>query len=135
MVLRPAPGSRRPGGAGRSGHRTDRLVQAEHEPALILGYAVCYGVAIGIISHIADDYIAKGIVLQAVVGTMVAFGGTLAVYALKIFRPTPKFTKFVIAAGFAAVGLMLLNWIASIFVGGGLGLRTDSPLAGSSASR
>ncbi|WP_055480551.1 Bax inhibitor-1/YccA family protein [Sphaerimonospora mesophila] len=97
-------------------------------PALILGYAVCYGVAIGIISHIADDYIAKGIVLQAVVGTMVAFGGTLAVYALKIFRPTPKFTKFVIAAGFAAVGLMLLNWIASIFVGGGLGLRTDSPL-------
>ncbi|MFC0861967.1 Bax inhibitor-1/YccA family protein [Sphaerimonospora cavernae] len=96
-------------------------------PALILGYAVCYGVAIGVVSH-AYEMVYNGIVLQAVLGTMVAFGGTLAVYALKIFRPTPKFTKFVIAAGFAAVGLMLLNWIASIFVSGGLGLRTDTPM-------
>ncbi|WP_164114699.1 hypothetical protein [Serratia marcescens] len=31
-------------------------------------------------------------------------------------------------AGFAAVGLMLLIWIAGFFVDGGLGLRTDSPL-------
>lgn len=96
-------------------------------PALILGYAVCYGVAIGIISHVFES-VYNGIVLQAVLGTMVAFGGTLAVYALKIFRPTPKFTKFVIAAGFAAIGLMILNMIAGIFVSGGLGLRTDSPL-------
>jgi len=96
-------------------------------PALILGYAVCYGVAIGVISRLYES-LYSGIVLQAVLGTMLAFGGTLAVYALKIFRPTPKFTKFVIAAGFAAVGLMLINWIASIFVTGGLGLRTDSPI-------
>lgn len=96
-------------------------------PALILGYAVAYGVAIGVISRVADA-IFHGIVVQAVLGTMVAFGGTLAVYALRIFRPTPKFTKFVVAAGFAAVGLMLLNWIAGFFVDGGLGLRTDSPL-------
>ncbi|MEW9529058.1 Bax inhibitor-1/YccA family protein [Microbispora sp. NPDC049125] len=97
-------------------------------PALILGYAVCYGVAIGVISNFYQARFENGIVLQAVLGTMVAFGGTLAVYALKIFRPTPKFTKFVIAAGFAAVGLMLLNWIASIFVSGGLGLRADTPM-------
>lgn len=96
-------------------------------PALILGYALCYGVAIGVISHFMNDAFENGIVLQAVLGTMVAFGGTLAVYALKILRPTPKITKFVIAAAFAALGLMLLNWIASLFVTGGLGLRTDSP--------
>ncbi|WP_433498038.1 Bax inhibitor-1/YccA family protein [Sphaerimonospora sp. CA-214678] len=96
-------------------------------PALILGYAVCYGVAIGVISHVFES-VYNGIVLQAVLGTMVAFGGTLAVYALKIFRPTPKFTKFVIAAGFAAIGLIVINMIAGIFVSGGLGLRTDSPL-------
>jgi uncharacterized YccA/Bax inhibitor family protein len=96
-------------------------------PALILGYSLCYGIAIGFISN-SYNSLYNGIVLQAVLGTMVAFGGTLAVYALKIFRPTPKFTKFVIAAGFAAVGLMLLNWLASIFVDGGLGLRTDSPI-------
>lgn len=96
-------------------------------PALILGYAVCYGVAIGVISH-AFESAYHGVVLQAVLGTMVAFGGTLAVYALKVFRPTPKFFKFVVAAGFAAIGLMLINWIAGFFVAGGLGLRTDSPL-------
>ncbi|GAA0379146.1 Bax inhibitor-1/YccA family protein [Microbispora corallina] len=96
-------------------------------PALILGYSVCYGVAIGVLSHMYENFY-SGIVLQAVLGTMVAFGGTLAVYALKIFRPTPKFAKFVVAAGFAAVGLMLINWIASIFVSGGLGLRADSPV-------
>ncbi|WP_248961668.1 Bax inhibitor-1/YccA family protein [Sphaerisporangium perillae] len=96
-------------------------------PALILGYAVAYGIAIGVISHVYN-YIYEGIVFQAVIGTMVAFGGVLAVYALKIFRPTPKFTKFVVAAGFAAIGLMLVNWIASIFTHGGLGLRTDSPI-------
>ncbi|GII29831.1 Bax inhibitor-1/YccA family protein [Planotetraspora mira] len=96
-------------------------------PALILGYALCYGIAIGYISH-AYELRFNGIVLQAVLGTMVAFGGTLAVYALKIFRPTPKVTKFVIAAGFAFVGLALLNLVAGFFVDGGLGLRTDSPL-------
>ncbi|MFC4534269.1 Bax inhibitor-1/YccA family membrane protein [Sphaerisporangium dianthi] len=96
-------------------------------PALILGYSVSYGIAIGVISN-AFNYLYEGIVFQAVLGTMVAFGGVLAVYALKIFRPTPKFTKFVVAAGFAAVGLMLVNWIASIFTQGGLGLRTDSPI-------
>ncbi|GGK69225.1 membrane protein [Sphaerisporangium melleum] len=96
-------------------------------PALILGYSVAYGIAIGIISNLYNT-LYSGIVVQAVLGTMVAFGGTLAVYALKVFRPTPKFTKFVVAAGFAAVGLMLINLIAGIFVSGGLGLRTDSPI-------
>ncbi|KAA9375280.1 Bax inhibitor-1/YccA family protein [Microbispora cellulosiformans] len=96
-------------------------------PALILGYSLCYGIAIGVLSHTYET-VYNGIVLQAVLGTMVAFGGTLAVYALKIFRPTPKFAKFVVAAAFGAIGLMLINWIASIFVSGGLGLRTDSPI-------
>lgn len=96
-------------------------------PGLILGYSVAYGIAIGVISA-RFNYVYEGIVLQAVLGTMVAFAGVLAVYALKIFRPTPKFTKFVVAAGFAAVGLMLLNWVIGIFTAGGLGLRTDSPI-------
>jgi uncharacterized YccA/Bax inhibitor family protein len=96
-------------------------------PALILGYSVAYGIAVGVISNVYN-YVYEGVVFQAVLGTMVAFAGVLAVYALKIFRPTPKFTKFVVAAGFAAVGLMLLNWIVGIFTAGGLGLRTDSPI-------
>jgi len=97
-------------------------------PALILGYSVAYGVAVGVISHVYET-VYNGIVLQAVLGTMLAFVGTLTVYALRILRPTPKLTKFVVAAGFAALGLMLLNWIVGFFVTGGLGLRTDTPLS------
>ncbi|MDH2428774.1 Bax inhibitor-1/YccA family protein [Sphaerisporangium sp. TRM90804] len=96
-------------------------------PVLILGYSVSYGLAVGVISRFYNTAY-DGVVIAAVFGTMVAFAGVLAVYALKIFRPTPKFTKFVVAAGFAAVGLMLLNLVAGFFIPGGLGLRADSPL-------
>ncbi|MBO3750694.1 Bax inhibitor-1/YccA family protein [Streptosporangiaceae bacterium NEAU-GS5] len=96
-------------------------------PALILGYAVAYGVAVGVISRFYEATF-HGIVLQAVLGTMLAFVGTLVVYSLRIIRVTPKFTKFVIAAGFGALGLILINWIVGIFVSGGLGLRADSPI-------
>ncbi|MEO3863126.1 Bax inhibitor-1/YccA family protein [Acrocarpospora sp. B8E8] len=97
-------------------------------PALVLGYAAFEGVFLGVISNYFEARF-PGIVLQAVLGTMMAFLGTLAVYSLKIFRPTPKFTKFVIGAAIAAVGLILVNLIASIFVDGGLGLRSGGPLA------
>ncbi|GAB2451542.1 Bax inhibitor-1/YccA family protein [Streptosporangium sandarakinum] len=96
-------------------------------PVLILGYAVGYGVAVGVVSHIYNEQ-TNGIVLQAVLGTALAFGGTLAVYALRIVRVTPKFTKFVVAAGLALMGLMLVNWIAGYFMDGGLGLRTGDGL-------
>ncbi|MFF0306797.1 Bax inhibitor-1/YccA family protein [Streptosporangium sp. NPDC004379] len=96
-------------------------------PVLILGYAVGYGVAVGVASHLYND-LYNGIVLQAVLGTALAFGGTLAVYALRIVRVTPKFTKFVVAAGLALMGLMLVNWIAGYFIAGGLGLRTGDGL-------
>lgn len=96
-------------------------------PALILGYAVFEGVFLGAISSVFES-IFPGIVLQAVLGTMMAFAGVLTVYALRIVRVTGKLIKFVVAAGIAALGLMLVNLIASFFVTGGIGLRTDSPL-------
>ncbi|NAS26674.1 hypothetical protein GT755_34000 [Herbidospora sp. NEAU-GS84] len=98
-------------------------------PALILAYAVLEGVALGAISRVFETYVSSGIVLQAIVGTMMAVLGVLAVYALNIFRPTPKFTKFVIGAAIAAVGLILVNLIVGIWVPGGLGLRDGGPLA------
>ncbi|GAB2813441.1 Bax inhibitor-1/YccA family protein [Actinocorallia aurea] len=89
---------------------------------LTLAYSALYGIAIGTISHAYNDFY-NGIVLQAVLGTALAFGAVLAVYALRIIRVTPKFTRFVIAAGFGLVGLMLVNLIAGFFVDGGLGIR------------
>jgi uncharacterized YccA/Bax inhibitor family protein len=96
-------------------------------PALVLGFAASYGVAIGVISH-AYNYVYHGVVLQAVVGTGLAFGAMLTVYALRIVRVTPRFVRFVIAAGFGLVGLMILNMLVSIFHVGGIGIREHGPI-------
>ncbi|RJL33305.1 Bax inhibitor-1/YccA family protein [Bailinhaonella thermotolerans] len=97
-------------------------------PFLVLGFAAAYGVMVGVVSHRYDDLF-HGIVFQAVVGTALAFAGTLVVYALRIVRVTPKFTRFVIAAGFALMGLMLVNLLASFFIEDGIGIRSGGPLA------
>ncbi|MFC4008297.1 Bax inhibitor-1/YccA family protein [Nonomuraea purpurea] len=96
-------------------------------PALILAYAVFQGVFLGKISSVFEGMI-SGIVLQAVLGTAFAFGAVLTVYSLRIIRVTPKLVKFGLAAGIAAIGLLLVNMIVGLFNDGGLGLRTDSPI-------
>jgi uncharacterized YccA/Bax inhibitor family protein len=96
-------------------------------PALVLGFAASYGVAVGVISH-AYNSVYHGIVLQAVIGTGLAFGAMLTVYALRIVRVTPRFVRFVIAAGLALFGLMVLNLLVSIFHVGGIGIREHGPL-------
>ncbi|GAA2283739.1 Bax inhibitor-1/YccA family protein [Nonomuraea roseoviolacea subsp. roseoviolacea] len=96
-------------------------------PALILGYALFEGVFLGAISRVFEAYF-PGIVVQAVLGTALAFGAVLTVYALRIVRVTSKLVKYVAAAGIAALGLMVVNLLVGIFNGTGLGLRTDSPI-------
>ncbi|RSN70682.1 MULTISPECIES: Bax inhibitor-1/YccA family protein [Actinomadura] len=97
---------------------------------MVLAFAALYGVAVGIISHAYND-LYHGVVLQAVIGTALAFAATLAVYALRIVRVTPKFVRFVVAAGAALVGLMLVNLVVVLFGGeDGIGIRDpDNPLA------
>jgi uncharacterized YccA/Bax inhibitor family protein len=94
---------------------------------LVLGFAASYGVAVGVISHAYND-VYNGVVLQAVIGTALAFGAMLTVYSLRIVRVTPKFVRFVIAAGLALVGLMVLNLLVSFFHVGGIGIRGNGPL-------
>jgi uncharacterized YccA/Bax inhibitor family protein len=97
---------------------------------LALGFAAAYGVSVGIVSH-AYNHLYNGVVLQAVIGTALAFGAMLAVHALKIIRVTPRLARYVIAAGFALLGLMVVNLLFQLFgVDGGLGLRDPgNPLA------
>ncbi|MEW9554219.1 Bax inhibitor-1/YccA family protein [Nonomuraea sp. NPDC050783] len=96
-------------------------------PALILAYAFFEGVFLGKISQMFDGVV-SGIVLQAVLGTAFAFGAVLTVYALRVVRVTPKLVKYGLAAGIAALGLILVNLLVGLFNGVGLGLRTDSPI-------
>ncbi|HEX2312739.1 MAG TPA: Bax inhibitor-1/YccA family protein [Thermomonospora sp.] len=94
---------------------------------LVLTFAALYGVGVGALSHYFESRW-EGIVLQAVLGTGLAFAGTLAVHALRIIRMTPKLARFVIAAGFAMLGLMLVNLVVGLFNDDGIGIRENSPL-------
>jgi uncharacterized YccA/Bax inhibitor family protein len=90
--------------------------------ATTIGYAILEGLALGAISELFNRQW-PGIVVQAITGTMMVAGGVLVVYKTGAVRVTPRFTKIVFAATLGAVGLMLVNVIASIFTPGGLGLR------------
>ncbi|TNY37191.1 Bax inhibitor-1/YccA family protein [Thermomonospora catenispora] len=94
---------------------------------LVLAFAGVYGVGVGAISHYYET-LYNGIVFQAVIGTALAFGGTLAVHALRIIRMTPKLARFVVAAGFAMLGLMLVNLLLTAFTDTSLGIRESGPL-------
>ncbi len=85
-------------------------------------YAALEGLALGAISEVFNK-MWPGIVVQAVTGTIMVAGGVLIVYKTGAVRVTPKFTKIVFAATLGAVGLMVVNLVAGIFVSGGLGLR------------
>ncbi|SEG46208.1 Uncharacterized membrane protein, YccA/Bax inhibitor family [Thermomonospora echinospora] len=94
---------------------------------LVLAFAGLYGVGVGAISHYYET-LYSGVVLQAVIGTALAFAAMLAVHSLHVIRVTPKLTRFVVAAGFAMVGLMLVNLVISLFNDTGIGIRENGPM-------
>lgn len=95
-------------------------------PALILAYAAFEGVFVGGISRVYELRF-QGIVAQAVLGTLAAFGTMLALYKFRVIRATPKFTRVLIIAGvgYFVFGLVHLigvwaNVWNSVYAGGGL---------------
>jgi uncharacterized YccA/Bax inhibitor family protein len=112
----------------------------QDSPAIVLGYAVLEGLALGAISllltfqvSLAGKSMNAGTMIgEAILGTFGVFFGMLVVYKTGAIRVTPKFTRMVIAALFGAVFLMLGNFVLAMFgVGGGqgLGLRSGGPIA------
>ncbi|KAA1400327.1 Bax inhibitor-1/YccA family protein [Aeromicrobium ginsengisoli] len=93
-------------------------------PALVIGYAVFEGVFVGAFSKIIASWVGDvSIVFQAVVGTMVAFGGTLAAYKFFNIQVTDKFRKIVTISVFAFVGATLINLLLTatgVVDGGGI---------------
>ena len=91
-------------------------------PALVLAFAALEGVALGAFSKFIDQLDAvqnfgngHHIVVQAVIGTFAAFGGTLAAYKFFDIQVGQKFRTFVIAAVFGMVGLSVLEMVLSLF--------------------
>ena len=90
-------------------------------PPLIIAYAVAQGIVVGALSNMYNSMY-DGIVTQAVVGTMAAFVGVLALYASGRLRATPKFTRTLIGAAIGYFVLAMASLIASFFgVGNGWG--------------
>jgi uncharacterized YccA/Bax inhibitor family protein len=83
-------------------------------PALVLAYAVVEGVFVGAMSKYFEAMF-PGIVMSAVLGTFAAAAGTLAAYKFFNIQVGDKFRKWVVAAMFGFVGLMLFDFVLSLF--------------------
>ena len=95
-------------------------------PALVLLFAAFEGVALGALSVFFESRY-EGIVVNAVLGTMAAFGGTLAAYKFFDIKLTSKFKRGVTAMVFGMVGLSVLSLVLS-FAGIDMGLFGGGPL-------
>ncbi|TDO45930.1 putative YccA/Bax inhibitor family protein [Kribbella sp. VKM Ac-2527] len=85
-------------------------------PALVMVYAAAEGVFLGIGSKFIASYVGdSGIIVQAILATMVTAGLTLATYKYFAIKVTPRFTKMVILATMGFAGVILINFIASLF--------------------
>jgi uncharacterized YccA/Bax inhibitor family protein len=109
----------------------------QDNPAIVLSYAALEGLGLGAFSFLLANVVVSGanagvLISQAVLGTLGVFFGMLVVYKTGAIRVTPKFTRFIVAALFGVLALMLGNFVLAMFgVGGGegLGLRSGGPVA------
>ena len=87
---------------------------------LVIAYAAAQGLALGTISRIYNEAY-SGIVGQAVIGTLCAFGGILVAYRSGKIRVTPKFTRIMVGA---LIGYLVFGIITMFtgFPGGSTGL-------------
>jgi len=85
-------------------------------PVLVMLYAAAEGVFLGIGSKFIANWVGdSGIIVQAVLATMVTAGLTLATYKYFAIKVTPRFTKMVIIATMGFAGVLLINFVASLF--------------------
>ncbi len=82
----------------------------------MLTYAAAEGLFVGGISLIFET-VYPGIVIQAVLGTLGAFGAMLALYKFNVVRATPKFTRTLMIAGAGYLVFGLINLVVSLVTG------------------
>ncbi|RZU18965.1 putative YccA/Bax inhibitor family protein [Kribbella rubisoli] len=85
-------------------------------PVLLMAYAVAEGVFLGIGSKFIANWVGdSGIIVQAVLATMVTAGLTLATYKYFAIKVTPKFTRMVIIGTMGFAGVVVINLLLSLF--------------------
>jgi len=83
-------------------------------PPLIMAYAAVEGVFIGVISYYLEQRF-QGIVIQAVLGTLGAFGAMLVLYRTGVIRVTSRFRKVLVGALFGYLAFLMINLVVDIF--------------------
>ena len=83
-------------------------------PALVIAYAVLEGVFVGAMSK-SFQLFYNGVVLGAVIGTVAAVAGTLAAYRYFNIQVSDKFRKWVVAAMFGFVAVVMLDFVLGLF--------------------
>lgn len=88
-------------------------------PPLVIAYAVVEGVFVGAFSKAIAWYVGPDdgftVVVQAVLGTFIAFAATLAAYKFFNIQVTDRFRRIYTIALMGFVGLLLLNFVMSFF--------------------
>lgn len=86
-------------------------------PALVLAFAAVEGLFVGAFSKMITTYVGGdvSIIFGAVLGTMAAFGGTLAAYKFFNIQVSNRFRKVVVASMFGFVGVAMLDFVLSFF--------------------
>lgn len=96
-------------------------------PALVLAYGVLEGMALGGISYFFEAQYA-GIVMQAVLATLIVFGVTLALFKSGKVRESKTMNKILFIFCISYGIFMLINLGAMLFFG--MNLRTANPMIG-----
>lgn len=96
------------------------------QPALVMLYAFVQGIFLGGISFFYDALVQQveyqGLVQQAIIGTLVAFGVMLVLYSTNIIKVNGKFMKIMMVALISYAVIALASLVAALFgVGGGWG--------------
>jgi uncharacterized YccA/Bax inhibitor family protein len=78
-------------------------------------YAVFEGLALGTISGIFANYLGEGVVINAVLLTLLALFVMLTLYKTGIIKPTEKFKSIVMTATGAIAVIYLVNMVMHIF--------------------
>jgi uncharacterized YccA/Bax inhibitor family protein len=104
------------------------IFRQSSNPALIIGYSVAEGVALGGITGVFNT-IYPGIGIQAVIGTAGVFIGMLVVYKTGAVRVTPRFQRWMMGALVGVLVLVLLRFVTGVFFGDALGMNSGGFLS------
>jgi uncharacterized YccA/Bax inhibitor family protein len=97
-------------------------------PPLVVVFALLEGVAIGLISRFYEDAY-HGIVLQALLGTVVIFVVMLGLYRSRRVRATPRMARIVTSTLLGVVALGLIDLVVRVTTGSHLPIiNSASPL-------